>query len=157
PSWTKVEPRDAKEDLAAVLKELDGLIGLTSIKDEVKGLVNFLQMQRERNKLGLPETKITLHAVFTGNPGTGKTTVARLIGRIFGAMGILAKGHLIETDRSGLVAEYAGQTGPKTNARIDEALDGVLFIDEAYSLVAEQGDDPYGAEAVQALLKRMED
>jgi AAA+ superfamily predicted ATPase len=153
----KMEPRQPKEELAAVLQELDGLIGLASIKEEVKSLVNFLKMQKERNKVGLPETQITLHAVFTGNPGTGKTTVARLIGRIFAAMGILAKGHLIETDRAGLVAEYAGQTGPKTHARIDEALDGVLFIDEAYSLVAEHGDDPYGAEAVQALLKRMED
>ncbi|MEQ1904306.1 MAG: AAA family ATPase, partial [Pirellulaceae bacterium] len=98
-----------------------------------------------------------LHMVFTGNPGTGKTTVARILGKIYGAMGILTKGHLIETDRSGLVAEYAGQTGPKSNRLIDQALDGVLFIDEAYSLVAEKGDDPYGAEAVQALLKRMED
>src|SRR5438128_1209346 len=95
--------------------------------------------------------------VFTGNPGTGKTSVARIIGRIFGAMGILAKGHLIETDRSGLVASYAGQTGPKTNKKIDEALDGVLFIDEAYSLVADSSEDAYGREAVQALLKRMED
>jgi len=153
----KIQRRDPNEELATVLKELDGLIGLTKIKAEVKGLVNFLQMQRERHKLNLPETKITLHSVYTGNPGTGKTTVARLLGRVFGAMGILVKGHLIETDRSGLVAEYAGQTGPKTNARITEALDGALFIDEAYSLVAETGDDPYGAEAVQALLKRMED
>jgi hypothetical protein len=83
--------------------------------------------------------------------------VARLLGRILGAMGILSKGHLVETDRSGLVAEFAGQTGPKTHQRINEALDGVLFIDEAYSLVAESGDDPYGAEALQVLLKRMED
>src|SRR5438128_8094386 len=95
--------------------------------------------------------------VFTGNPGTGKTSVARILGKIFGAMGILAKGHLVETDRSGLVAEFAGQTGPKANAKIDEALDGVLFIDEAYSLVAHGGEDPYGEEAVQALLKRAED
>jgi SpoVK/Ycf46/Vps4 family AAA+-type ATPase len=107
--------------------------------------------------LACPQTQITLHSVFTGNPGTGKTTVARLLGRLFGAMGILPRGHLIETDRSGLVAEYAGQTAPKAHKKIDEALDGVLFIDEAYSLVAEKGDDPYGAEALQVLLKRMED
>ena len=100
---------------------------------------------------------MSLHMVFTGNPGTGKTTVARIIGKIFAAMGVLKKGHLIETDRSGLVAGYAGQTGPKTNAKIDEALDGVLFIDEAYSLVAEEGQDAYGMEAVQAVLKRAED
>jgi SpoVK/Ycf46/Vps4 family AAA+-type ATPase len=95
--------------------------------------------------------------VFTGNPGTGKTTVARILGKTFGAMGVLQKGHLVETDRSGLVAEYMGQTGAKTQAKINEALDGVLFIDEAYSLVARDGQDPYGNEAVQALLKRAED
>jgi hypothetical protein len=149
--------RSSEEELQAVLAELDSLIGLGSIKQEVRGLVNFLRIQKEREKHGLPRTQVTLHSVFSGNPGTGKTTVARLLGRIFGAMGILAKGHLVECDRSGLVAEFAGQTGPKTNKRIDEALDGVLFIDEAYSLVAQEGEDPYGAEALQTLLKRMED
>jgi adenylate kinase family enzyme/DNA-directed RNA polymerase subunit RPC12/RpoP len=95
--------------------------------------------------------------VFQGNPGTGKTTVARIVGRIFKALGLLKKGHLVETDRSGLVAEYAGQTAPKTNRKIDEALDGILFIDEAYSLVAADRTDAYGQEAVQTLVKRMED
>jgi hypothetical protein len=153
----QIQPVAAEEVLHEALEELDGLIGLDSIKQEVRGLINYLKMQKERAKFDLPETSITLHSVFSGNPGTGKTTVARLLGRIFGAMGILARGHLIETDRSGLVAEYAGQSAPKSHKKIDEALDGVLFIDEAYSLVAERGEDPYGLEALQVLLKRMED
>jgi hypothetical protein len=147
----------SEAELQQTLAELDALIGLDAIKEEVHGLVNYLKMQKAREQFDLPQTSLSLHAVFSGNPGTGKTTVARLFGRILGAMGILKRGHLIETDRSGLVAEYAGQTGPKANKRIDEALDGVLFIDEAYSLVAETGDDPYGQEALQTLLKRMED
>jgi len=145
------------KQLAEALAELHGLIGLASIKHDVQELVNFLKIQEHRAKVGLPRTEVSLHMLFCGNPGTGKTTVARLLGRIFGGMGILTRGHLVETDRSGLVAKYAGQTGPKTHKKIDEALDGVLFIDEAYSLVAERGDDPYGSEAVQALLKRIED
>jgi len=143
-------------DLDGLLAELEGLIGLAAVKRDVKELVHFLTMQKQRQKYGLPVTKISLHAIFSGNPGTGKTTVARLYGKLLGALGFLQKGHLIETDRGGLVAEYAGQTATKVNARFDEALDGVLFIDEAYSLVND-GEDPYGAEAVQTLLKRMED
>lgn len=149
--------RQAEPDLQQVLAELDELIGLGPIKSEVRTLANYLKLERRRGEAGLTDTEISLHMVFTGNPGTGKTTVARIIGKIFAAMGVLKKGHLIETDRSGLVAGYAGQTGPKTNAKIDEALDGVLFIDEAYSLVAQDGQDPYGDEAVQAVLKRAED
>src|SRR3990172_4828432 len=143
--------------LEEALAELDSLIGLGRIKDEVRTLVNFLKLQRQRREAGLPGTEISLHMVFSGNPGTGKTSVARIVGKIYGAMGILAKGHLVETDRGGMVADYAGQTAPKTNAKVDEALDGVLFIDEAYSLVAEQGEDPFGREAIQTLLKRAED
>jgi hypothetical protein len=152
-----VKDKPPEQQFAESLAELDGLIGLRGIKQDVRGLVNFLQVQKARAQFDLPQTPISLHTVFTGNPGTGKTTVARLLGRIFGAMGLLTKGHLVETDRSGLVAEYAGQTAPKAHKKIDEALDGVLFIDEAYSLVAEKGDDPYGTEALQVLLKRMED
>ena len=148
---------ESKHNLEAALTELDRLTGLKNIKHEVRTLANFLKVQKQRDAAGLPSTQLSLHMVFNGNPGTGKTTVARIVGKIFGAMGVLQKGHLIETDRSGLVAEYAGQTGPKTNQRIDEALDGVLFIDEAYTLISAEGEDPFGREAVQTLLKRMED
>ncbi len=143
--------------LKDALAELDSLIGLARIKEEVRTLANFLKLQQRRSQAGLPDTELSLHMVFTGNPGTGKTTVARIVGKVFAAMGILSRGHLVETDRSGLVAEFIGQTGPKTHAKIDEALDGVLFVDEAYSLVSQDGQDPYGNEAVQALLKRSED
>jgi type VII secretion ATPase EccA len=145
------------ELLEEAYAELDRLIGLDNIKLEVRTLANFIKVQKRREEAGLPIAQLSLHMVFNGNPGTGKTTVARIVGKIFGAMGVLKKGHLIETDRSGMVAEYAGQTGPKTNKKVDEALDGVLFIDEAYTLIASEGEDPFGHEAVQTLLKRMED
>jgi hypothetical protein len=149
--------KSPQEMISEALAELEKLTGLQSIKAEVRTLVNVLQLQRQRQELGLPQTPLSLHLVFRGNPGTGKTTVARIIGRIYAALGLLQKGHLVEVDRSALVAEFAGQTGPKTHKKIDEALGGMLFVDEAYSLVAEGRDDPYGHEAVQALLKRMED
>lgn len=157
PATTASLAKTPEQVLAEAMAELDGLIGLTNIKDEVRTLSNFLRMQRERKSAGLPLTPVSLHLIFRGNPGTGKTTVARIVGRIYAAMGALKKGHLVETDRSGLVAEYAGQTAPKTNKKIDEALDGILFIDEAYSLVADAKEDPYGQEAVQGLVKRIED
>jgi hypothetical protein len=149
--------KSSAELLEEAYAELDRLIGLDNIKLEVRTLANFIKVQKRREEAGLPTAQLSLHMVFNGNPGTGKTTVARIVGKIFGAMGVLKKGHLIETDRSGMVAEYAGQTGPKTNKKVDEALDGVLFIDEAYTLIASEGEDPFGHEAVQTLLKRMED
>lgn len=135
--------------------ELNELIGLSSVKQELESLRNLIKIQKMRAEKGLPNTNMSYHMVFTGNPGTGKTTVARIVAGIYKEIGILRKGHLIETDRSGLVAEYVGQTAPKTNAKIDEAMDGVLFIDEAYTLVGEGND--FGAEAIATLLKRMED
>jgi SpoVK/Ycf46/Vps4 family AAA+-type ATPase len=154
---TGVARATTQASLEEALAELDDLIGLDRVKQEVRTLTNFLKLQKRRGEAGLPDTDISLHMVFTGNPGTGKTSVARILGKVFGAMGILAKGHMVETDRSGLVAEYAGQTGPRTNSKINEAIDGVLFVDEAYSLATQNATDPYGDEAVQALLKRAED
>ena len=139
-------------------QELDELIGLEEVKEEVRGIANFAKTQKMRQEQGLKTPKMSFHLVFTGSPGTGKTTVARIVARIYKDLGILKKGHLVETDRSGLVAEYMGQTAVKTNAVVDSALNGVLFIDEAYALVPEGGRaNDYGQEAIATLLKRMED
>lgn len=144
------------ETLDDVLHELNSLIGLEEVKREVNSLVNFIRVQKAREQSGLKSSTISYHMMFTGNPGTGKTTVARIVAKIYKHLGILTEGHLIETDRAGLVAEFAGQTAVKTNKVIDKALNGVLFIDEAYALVGENKDD-FGRECVATIIKRMED
>lgn len=135
---------------------LDELIGLDSVKQEVETLSNFIRIQQARAANGLKTSPVSYHCVFTGSPGTGKTTVARILAQIYQNLGVVSKGHLVETDRAGLVAEFIGQTAIKTDKVIESALDGVLFIDEAYALNT-GGENDYGKEAVATLIKRMED
>ena len=144
-------------ELQMCMDKLNGLIGLNTIKNEVNSLTNMMQVRIMRLERGMAVPELSQHLVFTGNPGTGKTTVARLIGEIYHAIGFLSKGHFVETDRSGLVAGYVGQTALKTKDIIEKALGGVLFIDEAYSLNVESSDNDYGKEAIETLLKAMED
>ena len=145
------------DELKNALQELNDLIGLNSVKQEVLDCINLLRINKMRKSKGLPELQISNHMVFTGHPGTGKTTVARIMAKIYKSLGVVSKGQLIETDRSGLVAGYIGQTALKTAQVIKKAKGGVLFIDEAYSLSSEDGSNDYGKEAIDTLVKGMED
>ncbi len=151
------ESAQEEPDLPALLAELDELCGLERVKQDVKSLINLVKVRKLRQEHDLPVPPMSLHLVFMGNPGTGKTTVARLLAKIYHAIGVLSKGQLVEVDRSGLVAGFVGQTAIKTGEVIQKALGGVLFIDEAYALANQDAPNDFGKEAIEALLKGMED
>ena len=150
------EIQNDKKSLDEYMDELNKLIGLEKVKKDVNSLINLVQIRKIRQDRGIEQPAMSLHMVFIGNPGTGKTTVARLLSQIYHEIGLLSKGHLIETDRSGLVGGYVGQTAIKTKDVLNEAMGGILFIDEAYSL-ANSSENDYGKEAIDTILKSMED
>ncbi len=152
----KAEEVTKKEDIDELKKELEGYIGLSEVKEEVRGLINLATVYALRRKNDLPTPEMSLHLVFSGNPGTGKTMIARFMARVYHSLGLLSKGQLVEVDRASLVAGYVGQTAQKTAKVLEAALGGVLFIDEAYSLTSKSEND-YGMEAVETILKYMED
>lgn len=150
-----IPEQEPEESLEELLQQLNGLIGMQKVKDEVNSLINLLKYNQMREASGSDPINTSMHLVFTGNPGTGKTTVARLLSKIYKQIGVLESGQLVEVDRGGLVAGYVGQTAERTNEKINEAMGGILFIDEAYTLA--KGGTDFGQEAIDTLLKAMED